>query len=248
MRCDRIYTEQPLRAGAKVELEAGPRRHVTQVLRLGVGDALVLFNGDGRDYPARLLRATTAAAIAAVEPELETQAEPDPPLAVTIALGITKGERMDYALQKAVELGAAGFVPLFSERSVVKLRDDRLEKRTRHWQGVIIAACEQCGRRRLPTLAAPQRLGAWLDALPAGHHGLLLHHRAEAALTDQPTPATGRVTLLVGPEGGLAPGERTAALERGFAAVRLGPRVLRAETAPLAALAAMQALWGDFRD
>jgi 16S rRNA (uracil1498-N3)-methyltransferase len=245
MRLDRIYTTQPLAAGARVELEAGPRRHAAQVLRLGAGDALVLFNGDGHDYPATLVQAgggTAVAEVAAPGPP-----EPAPPLALTLALGVIKGERMNYALQKAVELGVSALVPLFTARTVVQLRDDRLAKRHEHWQGVVVAACEQSGRRRLPHLAEPQRLGAWLETLPPDHYGLLLHHRAERALPGLPPPPAARATLLVGPEGGLAPAEREAALAHGFTAIRLGPRVLRAETAPLAALAALQALWGDFR-
>ncbi len=244
MRQDRIYTAQPLAAGARVELEAGPRRHVTQVLRLGVGDMLVLFNGDGRDYPATLVQAGGSVI---AEVALPGPPEPRAPLAVTLALGITKGERMDYALQKAVELGVSALVPLFTERTLVKLRDARLAKRQDHWHGILVAACAQSGRRRLPQLAAAQRLGAWLRALPPNHGGLLLHHRAEQALPDLPPPAA-RTILLVGPEGGLAPAEREAAQAQGFRGVRLGPRVLRAETAPLAALAVLQALWGDFRD
>jgi 16S rRNA (uracil1498-N3)-methyltransferase len=245
MRLDRIYTAQPLTPGSQVALEPGAQRHVAQVLRLGDGDALILFNGDGHDYPAKLARAGagTLAAVGAPGPP-----ERPPTLAVTLALGITKGERMDYALQKAVELGATTLVPLFTERTVVRLRDARLDKRHAHWQGIVIAACEQCGRRRLPELAPAQRFAAWLDALPANHRGLLLHHAAEQPLGQLPPPAAAHVTLLMGPEGGLAPGERDAALARGFTAVRLGPRVMRAETAPLAALAALQTLWGDFRD
>jgi 16S rRNA (uracil1498-N3)-methyltransferase len=245
MRLDRIYTAQPLTPGTQIALEAGAQRHVSQVLRLDDGDALILFNGDGHDYPATLVRAGagTLAAVGAPGPP-----EPPPTLKITLALGISKGERMDYAVQKAVELGATTLVPLFSERTVVKLRDARLDKRQSHWRGVVIAACEQCGRRRLPTLAPAQRLGAWLDALPADQHGLLLHHGARHSIVQSPPPSAAQVALLVGPEGGLAPGERDAALARGFTAVRLGPRVMRAETAPLAALAALQTLWGDFRD
>jgi 16S rRNA (uracil1498-N3)-methyltransferase len=246
MRRDRLYTPQPLAIGQSVALEPGARRHALQVLRLTPGDDLVLFNGDGHDYDARLLDAHAGAALAlvhAVGPQ-----EPAPVLAVTLAIGISKGERMDYALQKAVELGAAALLPLTTERSVVKLKEDRLDKRLRHWQGIVIAACEQSGRRRLPQLAPPQRLGAWLAGLPADHHRLLLHHDAEHPLPALPAPAAGRVTLLVGPEGGLAPAERAAAQAHGFTPVRLGPRVMRTETAPLAALAAVQALWGDFRD
>jgi 16S rRNA (uracil1498-N3)-methyltransferase len=217
---------------------------VAQVLRLGTGDSLVLFNGDGRDYQATLVSAGghTVAEVLDAGPE-----EPAPPLALTLALGISRGERMDYALQKAVELGVAALVPLFTERSLVKLKEDRLEKRRRHWQGVVVAACEQSGRRRLPPLAAPQKLGAWLQSLPAEHHGVLLHHAAAHTLPELAAPA-GALTLLVGPEGGLAPAERAGAEAAGFAAVRLGPRVMRTETAPLAALAAMQTLWGDFRN
>ena len=244
MRIDRIYTPQPLAAGVSVALEPGARRHVTQVLRLGAGAALVLFNGDGRDYAARLITAGGDGAVAKV---LDAgPAEPEPPLALTLALGISRGERMDYALQKAVELGAAALVPLFTERSLVKLKDQRLDKRRRHWQGVVVAACEQSGRRRLPALAPPQKLGTWLAALPAEHAGVLLHHAATRTLAQLPTPV-GALTLLVGPEGGLAAEERAAAEGRGFVPVRLGPRVMRTETAPLAALAAMQTLWGDFR-
>lgn len=252
MRTDRIFTPQPLAAGAQIALEAGARRHVTQVLRLAAGDPLVLFNGDGRDYAARLLDTGETALVEVLNAGPE---EPAPPLVLTLALGISRGERMDYALQKAVELGAAALVPLFTQRSLVKLKDDRLEKRLRHWQGVVVAACEQSGRRRLPALATPSRLGAWLAALPptqpGTHQGVLLHHAAECALPELPAPVpagdgAGALTLLVGPEGGLAADERAAAEARGFVPVRLGPRVMRTETAPLAALAAIQTLWGDF--
>jgi 16S rRNA (uracil1498-N3)-methyltransferase len=248
MRQDRIYTPQPLRDGARVELEPNAVRHLAQVLRLRGGDPLVLFNGDGHDYPATLVQASARAAVAEVSAPLDASPEPEPALAVTLALGITKGERMDYALQKAVEVGAAELLPLFTERSVVRLRDDRLDKRTRHWQGVVVAACEQSGRRRLPRLLVPRRLASWLEGWPGEHLGLILHHRAAATLPELTRPADGRITLLVGPEGGLSEAERGAAMARGFAAARLGPRVLRAETAPLAALAALQVLWGDYRD
>ncbi len=243
MRSDRIHTPQPLAVGARIELEAAATRHVTQVLRLGAGDGLVLFNGDGRDYPSRLV---ATGGTAKVEVLTAGPEEPAPPLALTLALGLSRGERMDYALQKAVELGATALVPLFTERSLVKLKEERLDKRLRHWQGVVVAACEQSGRRRLPALSAPQRLGTWLETLPAEHQGVLLHHASARTLPELPAPA-GAITLLVGPEGGLAPAERAAAETHGFLPVRLGPRIMRTETAPVAALAAMQTLWGDFR-
>jgi 16S rRNA (uracil1498-N3)-methyltransferase len=247
MRQDRIFISEPLGPGMRVELPPHVLRHVVQVLRLGPEAPLILFNGDGYDYGARLAKVSSRAAVAEVDAPTTSTPEPVPPLRITLALGVTKGERMDYALQKAVELGAETLVPLFTERSVVRLRDDRLEKRLRHWQGVVIAACEQCGRRRIPTLATPESLGARLDgrSAPPGL-GILLHHLAEQTLVELPAPQ-GEVELLVGPEGGLAPAERAAALDRGYVAARLGPRVLRAETAPLAALAVVQALWGDFR-
>ncbi len=248
MRQDRIYTPQPLQVGTRLELEPNAVRHLAQVLRLRSGDSLVLFNGDGLDYPATLVQASARAAVAEVSAPTDGTPEPEPALAATLALGITKGERMDYALQKAVELGAEELLPLFTERSVVRLRDDRLDKRVRHWQGVVIAACEQSGRRRLPRLQAPKRLASWLADWPEGRTGLILHHRAESTLPELAPPADGRLTLLVGPEGGLSEAERAAAVQCGFAAARLGPRVLRAETAPLAALASLQMLWGDFRD
>lgn len=224
-------------------LEPAASRHLAQVLRLGGGDELILFNGDGHDYQARIeAPARDGACIRVGAP---SEPEPPPPLRVLLALGVSKGERMDFALQKAVELGVYAVQPLWTERSVVRLRDERLHKRIRHWQGVIVAACEQSGRRHLPELAEPLRLADWLGRTPCG--GLLLDHRCDRPLTALPAPGDGGVTLLVGPEGGLARGERDAAMGCGFTGIRLGPRVLRTETAPLAAIAAMQVLWGDFR-
>lgn len=242
MRIPRIYTPQQLAEGALPTLEPEPSKHLGQVLRLGRGDRLVLFNGDGHDYSGVI----ESAARAATTVRIERAGEPEPPtmLEITLAIGISKGERMDLALQKAVELGVNALVPVFTERSVVRLRDARLDKRVQHWRGVVIAACEQSGRRRLPGLAEPQRLSDWLDDAPPG--ALLLDHRATQPISSLPPPGR-RLTLLVGPEGGLAPEERDGARARGLVGVRLGPRIMRTETAPLAAIAAIQALWGDFR-
>jgi 16S rRNA (uracil1498-N3)-methyltransferase len=215
---------------------------VTQVLRLHRGDALCLFNGDGRDYAATLSSAgrqgATARLTAAGEPE------PASTLRTHLWFGISKGERMDYALQKAVELGVTSLTPVQTVRTVVRLQGDRMERRLAHWRGVMINACEQSGRSTLPQLRAPLTLPDLLADRP--RNGLLLDPRAARSLPDLEPPGGG-VTLLIGPEGGLTPEERSAALATGFTAIRLGPRVLRAETAPLAALAAMQVLWGDFR-
>jgi len=203
---------------------------------------LVVFNGDGRDYSASLLNPSRGDAL--VEVGNAGDLEPEPPLELHLAIGVSKGERMDFALQKSIELGATAVTPVFTRRSVVRLPADRLEKRMMHWRGVIQSACEQSGRRRLPDLHDAMDLDIWLrQPRPCP---ILLDHRASMTLRELPPPP-GKVTLLVGPEGGLEERERSVALSSGFNAVRLGPRILRTETAPLAALAAIQMLWGDFR-
>lgn len=241
MRSTRIYVDLPLAAGAQVNLPAAQSQHLTLVLRLAAGAPVTLFNGDGHDYPGHLLdahRTRTAVTCKVVSDE-----EPAPALRIHLGLGISKGERMDFALQKAVELGVNRVTPLFTGRSMVRLDAERLAKRVAHWEGVVIAACEQSGRRRLPRLGQAARLEDWLAQ---GHPGgILLDHRSLRPLPGLPAP-DGDITLLVGPEGGLGEAERAAARAAGFTGVCLGPRILRTETAPLAAIAAIQALWGDF--
>ena len=243
MHLPRVLVELPLSEGKCVTLPPGPSRHLIQVLRLRAGDSLILFNGDGRDFPGRLLIPAKDAARVQIGPP--TGIEPSTRLAIHLGIGISRGERMDLVVQKAVELGAARISPLFTKRSLVRLDGERLHKRLRHWRGVLVAACEQSGRRRVPELAASTTLEHWL----AQRHPcpLLLDHRSATVLHALSAP-TGALTLLAGPEGGLAPEERILAEQAGFTSVRLGPRILRTETAPLAALAAIQALWGDFRD
>lgn len=243
MRQTRVFIEHPLHQGERVVLPASPARHLTQVLRLTVGDPVTLFNGDGYDYACRLVSAERGGTTAVV---VEWASEPEPalPLEIHLALGISKGERMDYAIQKAVELGVGRLTPLFTERSQVRLEGARLQRRMEHWQGILIAACEQSGRRRLPELDRALGLEDWLDGEP-GARFFLLDPQAESSLTRIEPPA-GRIGLLVGPEGGLSPAERELARRRGCQGVRLGPRILRTETAPLAAIAVAQALWGDF--
>lgn len=242
MRVPRIFVAQPLREEARVALPPRQSKHLVSVLRLRAGDRLILFNGDGREVPGRLL--TPAKGAALVQLDKPSELEPPPLLAIHLGIGVSKGERMDFVIQKAVELGVTRICPLFAKRGVVRLDGARLEKRQQHWRGVLEAACEQSGRRRLPELAPAASFGHWL----ANRHPcpLLLDHRSTAPLSLVPAPR-GELTFLVGPEGGLAPEERKRAKESGFTPVRLGPRVLRTETAPLAALAAAQALWGDFR-
>ena len=242
MRMTRVYLDQPLAPGTEVALPAATARHLTGVLRLRAGDPLICFNGDGRDRTARLLPGAGTPRLALGE---AGAAEPQPVPEIHLALGISRGERMDFAIQKAVELGVAGVWPLFTERSMVQLAGARLERRREHWQGVLIAACEQSGRRRLPVLGEARELEDWLATAPPGT--LLLDPAAPLALARCEPPGP-RLTLLVGPEGGLSPRERTLAARHGARGVRLGPRILRTETAPLAAIAIIQALWGDFRD
>jgi 16S rRNA (uracil1498-N3)-methyltransferase len=240
MRLHRLYVDRPLRAGERLQAPDGVARHLVQVLRLRPGNPVVLFNGDGRDYFGQLGSAQRGDVT--VELTGAGALEPPAPLAIHLGLGVSKGERMDFALQKAVELGISGIAPLFTDRSVVRLSGDRLAKREAHWRGVVIAACEQSGRRRLPELHRSRPLDAWLQA--AHPHPLLLDPQGPHTLPGL-APPHGALTLLIGPEGGLTPGERSRAGRAGFAGVRLGPRVLRTETAPLAALAVVQALWGD---
>jgi 16S rRNA (uracil1498-N3)-methyltransferase len=242
MRTPRVFVESPLSAGGIVTLDERATRHVTQVLRLRKGDPLIVFDGSGRDYEAALVSASRAGAAARLG--RAGPSEPEARLVSRLWLGISRGERMDFAVQKAVELGVSKLRPLLCARTVVKLDASRREKRLAHWRGVIVAACEQSGRRRLPELAEPATPEAVLAQAPGTR--LLLDPEAEVGLPDLSPPVDG-ITLLVGPEGGLTPAERAAARDAGFTGVRLGPRILRTETAPLAALAVAQALWGDFR-
>lgn len=241
MRIPRIFVEHALHVGAQIELPAEAANHCLRVLRLKEGAELVLFNGQGGEYAARL--AAAGKREARVEVVAFSPREAESPLQITLAQGISKGERMDYTLQKSVELGVARIIPLETERTVVNLRDERADKRVLHWQGVVRSACEQCGRNRLPSIEPIQGYAEWLGAVPAGLK-LVLHHRADQGPRALQPDDRG-LTLLIGPEGGLSEAEIEQAIAAGFTPVCLGPRVLRTETAAVAAIAALQALWGD---
>ena len=217
--------------------------HVAHVLRLAVGDAVVVFDGRGIEYSATIERIGKSGVTLRVGEPREVDRESR--LAITLAQGISSGERMDYTVQKAVELGVGAIQPLTTERSVVRLDPARAAKRVVHWQAVAVAACEQCGRTRVPSVHPVVPLTAWLGAGGAMGLRLTLAPGALATLRDLARPLE-PVSLLVGPEGGLSPRERERAQTAGYTPIRLGPRVLRTETAALAALAAMQTLWGDF--
>jgi 16S rRNA (uracil1498-N3)-methyltransferase len=238
----RFYLDQTLAPGARLMLPPGPARHAARALRLAPGDTLVLFNGRGGEYAAQIERIQKEDV--AIRVTGFDDVERESPLQVLLAQGISSGERMDYTLQKAVELGVGAIQPIAAKRSVVKLAGERIERRVAHWRGVVSSACEQCGRNRTPFVAEPQSLADWLGSSPQGRL-LYLSPDAKARLAELSPPA-GPQVLVAGPEGGFE-GEEIAALEAaGAVPVRLGPRVLRTETAALAALAAMQTLWGDY--
>lgn len=241
MRLSRLYLSQALSAHCQIAADAAVCHYVRDVLRLRKGDALCLFNGRGGEYDGTLLETGRQGVKLAVGAWRERHSES--PLHTELGLGISRGERMDYAIQKAVELGVTRIVPLHTEHTVVRLTGERRKQRCQHWQKIAIAACEQSGRCRIPEVAEPMTLGAWL----AGQTGLRLFcdPRAGQGLAQLAAPDDRHVCLLSGPEGGFAEDERHLARDSGFLPIRLGPRVLRSETAALAVLAAAQLLWGD---
>ncbi len=242
MPLPRFYLNEPLAPGARFSLPPGPARHAARALRLGVDDAITLFNGRGGEYAARIERIHKDDVAVAITGFADVERESH--LRVMLAQGISSGERMDYTLQKAVELGVTAIQPISARRSVVKLAGERADRRTAHWQGVVASACEQCGRNQVPVVAPPLPLANWLGQ-PTGGRLLFLSPLAEARLADLPPPE-GPDWLVAGPEGGFEDDEMAALHAARAIPVRLGPRVLRTETAALAALAAMQTLWGDF--
>ncbi len=243
MRIPRIYHPLALNSDTTVTLDDAAANHAARVLRLGVGAPLVLFNGAGGEFAA-CIKSIDKRHVAVDVGAFRDQ-ERETPLALWLAQGISRGERMDYTIQKAVELGVKRIMPLFTEHCGVRLDGERQDKRIKHWQGVAISACEQCGRNRIPHIETPMPLTQWLTTPNAGLR-LVLDPEADHALA-QLTAPTGPVTLLIGPEGGLSDQEVALAKQAGYLGLRLGPRVLRTETAAVAALAALLATWGDFR-
>jgi 16S rRNA (uracil1498-N3)-methyltransferase len=243
MSAPRFYLDQTLAPGARFSLPPGPARHAARALRLAEGDVITLFNGRGGEYAARIDRIQKDEVAVSVTGFADIERESR--LRVILAQGISSGERMDYTLQKAVELGVTAIQPVAAKRSVVKLAGERADRRVSHWQGVVASACEQCGRNQVPTVAPPLTLAGWLGGPRPDGRLLFLSPLAEARLADLPAP-TAMDCLIAGPEGGFEADEIAALHAVGATPVRLGPRVLRTETAALAALAAMQTLWGDY--
>lgn len=245
MRTTRVFVDQPLQAGAHITLPDNAAAHLLRVLRLREGDGCVLFNGDGYDYPATVLQSDRRAGRVRVDGQTRVQRES--PLRIVLLQGIARGEKMDWILQKAVELGVAAIHPVSSDRSEVKLDAQRAGKRLEHWRSVVIAACEQSGRAVVPTVQPPSELPASCQALPHGGLRVLLDPLADHGMADVPAQAPDGVVVAIGPEGGWSSRDRERLMAHGFTGLRLGPRILRTETAGLTAIAALQSRWGDLR-
>lgn len=237
----RTYCQQPLAVGNTVNLDDTATGHLIRVLRLKDGDPVRLFNGDGSEYAAQLCNVAKKSADALVTAVLRQ--DQTPPLALHLGQVISKGDRMDFTIQKATELGIEAITPLWSERCEVKLKGERLEKKLEHWRRIAISACEQCGRNRVPQIHPPQHFSQWCENAQETLK-FTLHPHKQKALSDYPKPDS--IALLVGPEGGFSETEVEQTLAAEFAGLTLGPRVLRTETAALAALSVFQFNWGDF--
>lgn len=240
MRLSRLYCETDLTADTQLTLTDDHAHYLGKVLRVKPGQKLALFNGRDGEFTAEITvinKRDIQVALAS-----SCSQKPEQLLPVHIGLGLSRGERMDYAIQKSAELGVTQITPLFTEFSEVRLDSERADKRTAHWQKVAISASEQCGRCTVPVISNPILLKDWLGTVPAGQ-GFMMDHTGTAGFTGERPDA---VYLLIGPEGGTSDDEKQLALQAGFTAVRLGPRVLRTETAPVVALTALQLQWGDF--
>jgi 16S rRNA (uracil1498-N3)-methyltransferase len=241
VRLTRVYVEETLSAGKSCVIEGSAANHIMRVLRLRDGDALTLFDGRGGEYGARITGFRKDSVQAEVQEHRDVERESL--LHLTLAQGISRGERMDWVMQKATELGVARIVPVITERTMVKLDERQSARKIEHWRAIVIAACEQSGRNRVPEVAAPRAFHELLRKGDADGQKLLLSPIGDLSARD--LALTGRALLLVGPEGGLSPDERDLAVGDGFRQVRMGPRVLRTETAAIAALTILQHDYGD---
>lgn len=242
MSRSRIYVNEPLAPGTTVTLNDEQAHYLKRVLRLSTGATVHAFNGGDVDYAATVLSARKGRVELSIGESTRIATESS--LAVRLLQGIARGERMDFVMQKATELGVARISPVFTDFSVVKLKAERAQKRLQHWENVVRSACEQCGRSRLPTVDRPQPLADALSAAERADCRLMFATNAETRLAD--IAPCDSVDILIGPEGGFSAQEEQIAAAAGFRAVALGPRTLRTETAALAAIAALQSMWGDF--
>lgn len=241
MRIPRIFTSKLLANGEIIELEEPSSHHLSKVLRMQPGRNLILFNGLGGEFAASIVsinKKTVSVAIGDFEP-----CNRQSPLKLELAIAVSRGERMDWVLQKATELGVTCITPLFTERTEVKLDGERLDKKLHHWQQILISACEQCQRNIIPVLNEPMEVADWLPQVEA-ELKFVLHHRDNYGFPAEQSATS--VALLIGPEGGLSDEEIAWAVAKNFSPLTLGPRVLRTETAPIAAISLVQYLWGDY--
>jgi 16S rRNA (uracil1498-N3)-methyltransferase len=238
----RVFVETPLQAGRACTIEGSAANHVMRVLRLREGDAVTLFDGRGGEYSARItgFRKDSVSADVVEHREIERESA----LGLTLAQGISRGERMDWVMQKATELGVTRIVPVITERTMVKLDERQSERKLQHWRGIVIAACEQSGRNRVPELAGPTPLYQVIRSFDAAATTRVLLSPT-GTLSARDLPRSQHIAMLIGPEGGLSENEQEAAINEGFQQVRMGPRILRTESAAIAALTVLQHNFGD---
>lgn len=241
----RLFVSGELINGAELELDGDRARYLGKVLRVRVGDPITVFNGEGPQWPAIVTRVSKNSVGLELGESIEAGSES--PLKIHLVQGISRGERMDFVVQKATELGVKRITPVLTEYGVVKLSPDRAKKRQEHWQKIANSACEQSGRTRLPLIDTPMPLKNWFGDKPASVDAdLILAPHASVPLASISPPDT-KVCVLIGPEGGFSDKEYGDAEVSGFRAVSLGPRILRTESAAIATLAVLQSLWGDLR-
>lgn len=242
MRITRIHTPGPLTLNAEIPLPSAGAYHAARVLRLRAGAALAVFDGEGSEFHAEIVRVDGNDVVVRIGARIANA--PEPPLKITLVQGVSRGERMDWTLQKATELGVAVIAPVITARSVVRLDGKQAAKKREHWRGIAIGACEQCGRSTLPDVREPISLTEYLHTQSKEGVRLVLSPTGPASLAGLASMSA-KVELLIGPEGGLDDDEIERAQHSGFVPVRLGPRILRTETAAVTALSVLQAMWGD---
>ncbi len=247
MRIPRIYQAQPLQVGGTIILDAQSATHIAKVLRLKPSDQIIVFNGQGGEYTG-VIEATGKREVIVKLLSHEERAT-ESPLFISLVQGVSRGERMDYTLQKSVELGVSAIYPVTTQHMAVHLEENRAQKKQSHWQGVVNSACEQSGRVVMPAVHAVQTLQHCVDKISAikDQSMVVLDHRSTVSLVNLDLNHKSRVAIFAGPEGGWSAEERMWLMESGAIAVAMGPRILRTETAALAAIAILQALWGDFK-
>lgn len=246
MKTPRVYINAALTVGEQIKLDKDAGKYVVRVLRRRVGDGLELFNGDGYNYRATLLSCTATDTVAEIQQRHHNNAES--PLSINLVQALAKGTKLDLVIQKATELGVTQITPVSSERSILQLDKSRLDRKLEHWRGIAESAASQCHRSVIPVIAAPQSLSDWLQHSAQNSTCLLLHPQTQQSLNDiklELPPELQECSLLIGPEGGFSDGELAHASQCGVMSFRLGPRILRTETAGFTAIAILQSLYGD---